>query len=210
LNNPILLNDPSGLSPDTSWKEMAPVHILSSPKPRTLNPGLVALNTPGTIFKSNPNYNPFAPKGTQNNSKYLTLQINPCLDGCIDPEHHDHETAKKIDMVLGEVVTAPIPLSKLKWAKWLFRGGKFMKYQKNFILNSAWKIWGKYMAKRGWTYTEIEKTLLHGKWSPISGNNYLNPGNSMSIVTSPSTGKSLIIDNVTKEVIHLGEKGYVY
>tara|TARA_R100000750_G_scaffold43554_3_gene29067 strand:- start:11099 stop:11305 length:207 start_codon:yes stop_codon:yes gene_type:complete len=43
-----------------------------------------------------------------------------------------------------------------------------------------------------------------------TGTNYLNPGNPMSIVTNPSTDKSLIIDNVTKEVIQLGGKGFKY
>jgi hypothetical protein len=87
---------------------------------------------------------------------------------------------------------------------------EFMKYQKNFILKSGWKNWGNYMNKRGWTFNDIQQTLLNGKWQPHSGTNWLNPGNSMSVVTNPNTGKSLIIDNITKEIIHLGKKGYVY
>lgn len=66
------------------------------------------------------------------------------------------------------------------------------------------------MMKRGWKFDDIQKTLAKGKWEPHSGQNYLNPGNSMSIVTNQSTGKSLIIDNVTKEVIQLGDKGFLH
>ena len=87
---------------------------------------------------------------------------------------------------------------------------QFMKYQGNFVLKSNWKNWGNYMSKRGWAFDDIQQTLLKGKWTPHSGTNYLNPGNPMSIVTNPSTGKSLIIDNVTKEVIQLGGKGFKY
>lgn len=91
------------------------------------------------------------------------------------------------------------------------RGGiQFMKYQSKFVLNSTWKNWANYMSNRGWSFGDIQKTLLNGKWSPHSGNNYLNPGNSMSKVTNINTGRSLIIDNVTKDIIHLGKPGFVY
>ena len=89
-------------------------------------------------------------------------------------------------------------------------GTQFMKYQENFVLNKNWKNWGNYMSKRGWSGKDIQQTLLKGKWGPYSGTNYLNPGNSMSIVTNPITGKSLIIDNITKEIIQLGGTGFKF
>jgi hypothetical protein len=114
-----------------------------------------------------------------------------------------------------------VPITRL--ATWLASGARivlgtvavkegiqFMKYQGNFVLKSGWKNWSNYMNKRGWNFDDIQQTLLKGKWNPHSGTNYINYGNSMSIVTNPKTGKSLIIDNITKEIIHLGEKGYVY
>ncbi len=66
------------------------------------------------------------------------------------------------------------------------------------------------MTKRGWSFDDVKNTLAGGKWSPHSGTNFLNPGNSMSLVTNSSTGMSLVIDNVTKEVIQLGSKGFKF
>jgi RHS repeat-associated protein len=90
-------------------------------------------------------------------------------------------------------------------------GTLFMKYQGNFVLNTAWKNWGTYMTKQGWSFAQVEQTLLKGNWQSWTKNqNWLNPGNSMSIVTNPQTGQSLIIDNVTKEIIQLGKAGHAF
>jgi RHS repeat-associated protein len=90
-------------------------------------------------------------------------------------------------------------------------GTQFMKYQGNFVLNSSWKNWGTYMSKQGWSFQQVEQTLMKGNWQPWTKNqNWLNPGNSMSIVTNPQTGQSLIIDNVTKEIIQLGKVGHSF
>jgi RHS repeat-associated protein len=102
-------------------------------------------------------------------------------------------------------------LNYLNIARQIFgRGSQIMKFQGNFVLNPGWKNWATYMSKRGWNFNEIQQTLTKGKWSPHTGNNYLNPGNSMSIVTDPKTGKSLIIDNISKEIIQLGGKGWIF
>lgn len=220
IDNPIFFNDPSGLeseppketSTPTKPKVLEEVVLLSTsdkkPKPTIYLPsGINMINTPGTLFKPNPMYM----EGTRNpqaKAKYITVQIHKeCPIGCTE---HDHFTGQILDLISEEVVLAPVPFSKLKWVKRFLRTGVVMKYQKNFVLNSLWKSWGKYMAKRGWTFDEIQKTLLHGKWTPIGGNNYLNPGNSMSMVTNLKSNKSLIIDNVTKEILHLGKSTYVY
>jgi RHS repeat-associated protein len=79
-----------------------------------------------------------------------------------------------------------------------------------FTLNPNWKNWGQYMAKRGWTVEEINQTISTGVRATHTDVNYLNAGNPMSIITNPQTGKSLIIDNVTKEIIMLGQKGFKY
>ena len=90
-------------------------------------------------------------------------------------------------------------------------GSQFMKYQGDFVLKPGWKNWGKYVSQRGWKFDDIQQTLLKGKWQPWTKNkNWMNPGNSMSIITNPQTGKSLIIDNVTKEVIQLGKSGHKF
>ena len=78
------------------------------------------------------------------------------------------------------------------------------------VLRPGWKNWGKYMGNKGWTPDEIQQTLIKGKWKPHLGTNHMNPGNPMRLVTNPYTGKSLIIDNVTREIIQLGRKGYRY
>ena len=66
------------------------------------------------------------------------------------------------------------------------------------------------MTKRGWTTDDIQKTLSEGQWTEHIGDNWLNPGNSMSIITNTDTGKSLIIDDVTKEIIQLGDIGFKF
>ncbi|MCP3659383.1 MAG: hypothetical protein GY830_03335 [Bacteroidetes bacterium] len=90
----------------------------------------------------------------------------------------------------------------------LQKGNKFMKYQENFSLNPEWKNWKNYLKKRNWNFDDIQKTLLEGKWQPHYGKNWLNKGNSMSLVTNPTSGKSIIIDNITKDIIQLGDAYY--
>ncbi|MCP3659254.1 MAG: hypothetical protein GY830_02630 [Bacteroidetes bacterium] len=85
-----------------------------------------------------------------------------------------------------------------------------MKYQENFSLNPEWKNWKNYLKKRNWNFDDIQKTLLEGEWQSHHGTNWLNKGNSMSLITNPTSGKSIIIDNITKEIIYLGNAGHKF
>lgn len=79
-----------------------------------------------------------------------------------------------------------------------------------FILNSRWKNWQNYMSKRGWTIETIERAINFGESLPHSGANFLNPGNPMKRIIDPISGKSLILDEVTNEVIQLDGKGFQF
>ena len=99
--------------------------------------------------------------------------------------------------ILDEAALAPIAP-----AADIFEGSEF-------ILNPEWKNWESYMSRRGWTEEEIQQTLKDGKWETWTGKpNYLHPSNAMSKVTNLQTDKSLIIDNITHEIIQLSKQGY--
>ena len=40
--------------------------------------------------------------------------------------------------------------------------------------------------------------------------NNVNPGNAATRYVHPDTGRSVIVDNVTGEVLHVGGDGFVY
>ncbi|MBN1331691.1 S8 family serine peptidase [Candidatus Dojkabacteria bacterium] len=73
-----------------------------------------------------------------------------------------------------------------------------------YKLNSNWKDWDKYMAKRGWTDVDIVRTIKANEYIEYNKTNYLNPGNPTKLFTDPKTGKSLVIDAETGEIIQLG------
>lgn len=63
------------------------------------------------------------------------------------------------------------------------------------------------MAQRGWTWRQIEEAKAEGHGYPVinretnaSATRYIHPG----------TGRSVIIDDTTGDVIHVGGDGYVY
>jgi len=111
--------------------------------------------------------------------------------------------------VMGIVGGVAIYLGATVWEAVATVGPVAVKVQ-YYILNYKWKDWPNYMIKKGWTFEEIQQTLSKGEWAARSAYNGLNPGNSMNIVTNLSTGKSLIIDIVTNEIIQLGKVGYKF
>ncbi len=203
FNNPILLNDPLGLAADTLGTRLPEIVITGKKKELDAAPILI-VNQPGVSIKKNDGY-PFT-----NINLYTTVNTrHQCSSNCT----LDHRTPELIGDGTEEVISTIVPFGKLAYLKYLSKlklVKNTAKYQKYFQLNKKWKNWGDYMMKRGWKFDDIQKTLAKGKWEPHAGQNYLNPGNSMSIVTNQSTGKSLIIDNVTKEVIQLGDKGFLH
>jgi RHS repeat-associated protein len=82
--------------------------------------------------------------------------------------------------------------------------------------SQAWKFgagksatkWANQLLKRGWTEKEISEAIASGERVPAVNN--INPANGATRYISPSSGKSVVVDNVTQEVIHVGGAGFKY
>ena len=68
--------------------------------------------------------------------------------------------------------------------------------------------WANQLLKRGWTQSEIADAVANGERVPAVNN--INPSNGATRYISPSSGKSVVVDNVTGEVIHVGGAGFKY
>lgn len=68
--------------------------------------------------------------------------------------------------------------------------------------------WANKMTQRGWTPEQISEAIANGQRFPAANN--VNPGNAATRYVHPTTGRSVIVDNVTKEVIHVGGDGFLY
>jgi colicin-like ribonuclease protein len=64
------------------------------------------------------------------------------------------------------------------------------------------------MTHRGWTPAQITEAIDNGQKLPAS--NQVNPGNTAARYVHPTTGRSVVVDDVTGEVIHVGGDGFVY
>jgi hypothetical protein len=64
------------------------------------------------------------------------------------------------------------------------------------------------MSQRGWTAQQISEAIQNG--ARYSATNNVNPGNAATRYVHPTTGRSVVVDQVTGEVIHVGGDGYVY
>ena len=64
------------------------------------------------------------------------------------------------------------------------------------------------MAQRGWTNEQITEALQTGE--SFSAVNNINLGNSATRYVHPTTGRSVVIDDVTREIIHVGGDGFLY
>jgi len=65
--------------------------------------------------------------------------------------------------------------------------------------------WSNRMQSRGWTNKEIVETIRNGK--PFPAQNKVNPGNGATRYENPETGKFLVVDDVTNELIQVSRKG---
>lgn len=74
--------------------------------------------------------------------------------------------------------------------------------------NHSAQQWQDKMRQRGWTPDQIEETIQNGQ--QFSAVNNVNPGNGATRYVHPITGRSVVLDTVTKEVIHVGGDGFVY
>ncbi len=92
---------------------------------------------------------------------------------------------------LGDVV-----LEAAKSSKWVY--GSFKSSTK----------WTNQLAKRGWTEKQITEAISRGK--SFNAVNNVNKANGATRFVHPKTGQSVVIDDVTKELLHVGGPGFKY
>jgi hypothetical protein len=68
--------------------------------------------------------------------------------------------------------------------------------------------WESQMAKRGWAPEQITEALQQGE--RFAAENLVNKGNAATRYVHPGTGRSVVVDDVTKELIHVGGDGFKY
>jgi hypothetical protein len=68
--------------------------------------------------------------------------------------------------------------------------------------------WQTQLAQRGWTMDQIAEAIAIGRRYPAS--NYVNPGNTATRYVNPRTGKSVVLNDLSGEVLHVGAAGYQY
>lgn len=97
----------------------------------------------------------------------------------------------------------------------LFRSG-FSLLKSLKAARTEWKLggfktaqkWANQMLKRGWTPEQITEAIEGGQQFPAPNN--VNPANTATRYVHPTTGRSVVVDDVTKEVLHVGGDGFDY
>jgi O-glycosyl hydrolase len=74
--------------------------------------------------------------------------------------------------------------------------------------NHSGQQWQNQMQKRGWTPAQITEAIQAGQ--SFSAANHVNPGHSATRYVHPTTGRSVVVDDATGEVIHVGGDGFLY
>ena len=74
--------------------------------------------------------------------------------------------------------------------------------------NHTDRQWQNKMLRRGWTAEQIQEAIDLGQRFAAANN--AHPGNGAARCVHPTTGRSLVLDDTTDEVIPLGGDGYVY
>jgi hypothetical protein len=74
--------------------------------------------------------------------------------------------------------------------------------------NHTAQQWANKMRKRGWTGSQIDEAIADGRSFPAS--NSINPANGATRYVHPATNRSVVVDDVTKTVIHVGGDGFLY
>ena len=64
------------------------------------------------------------------------------------------------------------------------------------------------LSRRGWTQGQISETIARGQ--QFQAPSRLNPANGATRYVHPGTGISVVVDNVKREVIHVGGDGFKY
>lgn len=68
--------------------------------------------------------------------------------------------------------------------------------------------WAGQLSKRGWTAEQITEAVTKGK--SFDAVNMVNKANAATRYVHPTTGQSVVIDNITKELLHVGGPGFKY
>jgi len=68
--------------------------------------------------------------------------------------------------------------------------------------------WESQMGKRGWTPQQITEAMQKGE--RFAAENLVNKSNAATRYVHPETGRSVVIDDITKEVIHVGGDAFKY
>jgi RHS repeat-associated protein len=68
--------------------------------------------------------------------------------------------------------------------------------------------WMSQLSQRGWTEKQITEAIEAGK--KFNAINNINKANSASRFVHPTTGQSVVIDDVTRELLHVGGPGFMY
>ena len=68
--------------------------------------------------------------------------------------------------------------------------------------------WQNRMKARGWTPDHISEAISTG--SPVPAVNLVRPGQPAERFVHPVTGRSVVIDPASREILHIGGDGFVY
>ena len=74
--------------------------------------------------------------------------------------------------------------------------------------NKSAEKWARQMKERGWRDAQIDEAINGGQSFPAPSK--INPANGATRFVNPTTGQSVVVDNVTGEVIHVGGPGFDY
>jgi hypothetical protein len=80
--------------------------------------------------------------------------------------------------------------------------------QPKFGSHKSAEKWQKQMEARGWTPDQIQEAISNGKQYPAANN--VNPGNTATRYVNPTTGQSVVVDDQTGEILHVGGPGFKY
>lgn len=68
--------------------------------------------------------------------------------------------------------------------------------------------WSNRLKSRNWTHSQIDEAISGGQQYKAINN--INKSNSATRYVHPTTGKSIVKDDVTNEILHIGTQGYKY
>lgn len=109
---------------------------------------------------------------------------------------HVQSDLHKLDILIGIATAGQGFLLGGGGAKWTLGAHK-----------SATK-WASQMERRGWTSKQITEAIESGEQHIAK--NLVNEGNAATRYVHPRTGRSVVVDDETKEVIHVGGDGFKY